>query len=381
MRLEHGVAHLYVHVPFCPTVCPFCSFEVAERAPGLVEAWLDRLDAEAAAAVDAVEMAPLRTVYLGGGTPSYLRAREFERMVGIVRRRFGWAPEVTLEVHPSTVSADRVALWVEAGVTRLSLGVESFDDRVLSWLGRPYDGSSAREALATVLTVAGGRALVSVDVMTAAPGQDVRADLLAAAANGVDHVSAYVVTVEEGTPFHRDGVEIDEERAAEAFGAAEEVLSAAGYSRYEVSNHARPGASCAHNLAYWDNGWWLGLGPGASSHLPSDLADAVAVRTRAASLHRWLAGDPAGREVRTAGGYVDDAVLAGLRRTAGVDLAEVGERVELDAWTPRAAAVGQLVEDGLLWRVGRRIGAAPAGVARLDGVTARLMVEPAPEGG
>lgn len=337
------IRHLYVHVPFCPTVCPFCSFEVTERRAGLVDACLRRLEGEAEE-LGATYPHRLDTLYFGGGTPSHLRDGELETLMATVRGAVGWADEVTLEVHPATVSRARLERWIELGVTRLSVGVESVDDNVLATLGRGHDGHLARRALDLALDVASAagtdergmpRVGVSADVMTAIDGQDVRRDLGAVAATGVDHVSAYTLTVEPGTPFAQRGVVVDPDAEAAALDAADEVLGAAGLRRYEVSNHARPGHECRHNLAYWDNAWWSALGPGASSHLPPTDADldahpsAVAVRATTPDLARWLTAEECERDPRDAEGYVADGVLAGLRRLAGVDLAELGSRVGL----------------------------------------------------
>ncbi len=160
--------------------------------------------------------------------------------------------------------------WVDLGFTRLSVGVESTDDAVLARLGRSHDAASGMRAVEAALT---SGLEVSVDVMTAIEGQDVAADLARVAAEGVDHVSAYVLTIEDGTPFARDRVRVDSDAEVGALDAAETVLGTAGLRRYEVSNHARPGHECRHNLAYWDNRCWLGLGPGAHGHEPAPASN------------------------------------------------------------------------------------------------------------
>jgi oxygen-independent coproporphyrinogen-3 oxidase len=431
------IRHAYVHVPFCPTICPFCSFDVVERRAGAVAAYLDGLDREAATTVDRLDVAPLRTIYLGGGTPSYLRDAEFERLVAVLRRRIGWADEVTLEVHPSTATRDRVRRWADAGVTRLSVGVQSFDDEVLAALGRSHSAADnhrvVEEALDTGVTV-------SLDLITAVPGQDLAGELRAAASTGVDHISAYTLTIEPGTPFARDGVEPARER--EALESAASMFGAVGFDRYEVSNHARGGSRCAHNLAYWDNSWWLGLGPGATAHEPAGGSRAesatggraewatsgpvVALRRTNPSLDEWLARwspattemgpDPepapasgsesdtrfvlrgatelsrhAGqnerasgclsgvscraedRDLRDATGWAVDAVLAGLRRTEGVDLAVISARSGVDASARFGPSVDALVAAGRLTREGTVIRATTEGVFHRDGVMAELV--------
>jgi oxygen-independent coproporphyrinogen-3 oxidase len=265
------IRHAYVHVPFCPQVCPFCSFHVVRRRPGAVAAYLARLDAEAAEVASRWGVA-LDTTYLGGGTPSSLRVDELATLLGSLRRRLGsLGDEVTLEIHPATASAERFAAWRDLGVTRFSIGLESTDDAVLTRLGRAHSAADGLAAVEWALEAVGGAvgSTVSVDLMCAIDGQDVGAELERIDGLGVDHVSCYTLTIEEGTPFERDGVVVDPAVAADAFDAAGLVLGAAGIARYEVSNHARAGHECRHNLGYWRSDWWLGLGPSAAALLPA----------------------------------------------------------------------------------------------------------------
>jgi oxygen-independent coproporphyrinogen-3 oxidase len=366
------VEHAYVHVPFCPTICPFCSFEVLERRAGAVDAYLTRLDDDAVAAADRCEVA-LRTLYLGGGTPSYLRDAELERLCDILRTRLGWATEeITLEIHPSTVSSERIARWVDLGFTRLSVGVESTDDAVLATLGRSHDAATGLRALEAALS---SGLEVSVDVMTAIDGQDVSADLARVVAEGVDHVSAYVLTIEEGTPFARDRVVVDSDAEARALDAADDVLGAAGLRRYEVSNHARVGHECRHNLAYWDNRCWLGLGPGAHGHepAPSDAVDAITVRRAQPGFAAWLAGERPDLDPRTATGFLVDGMIAGLRRVDGADLVDLSSRAGVDASAHFEAAIDDVTHAGLATLEAGRLRATATGFRVLDQVAAAFI--------
>ncbi len=376
-RIEDGpaagsqVRHAYVHVPFCPTICPFCSFDVVERRAGAVAAYLERLDVELAETVDRLEVQALESIYLGGGTPSYLRDAEMARLLDLLAGRLGPAGEVTLEVHPATVGPGSLRRWVDQGITRLSLGVQSFDDAVLARLGRQHSADTNRRIVAEALATG---ATVSLDFITAIEGQDVAQDLRAAAATGVHHVSAYTLTIEDGTPFARDGVEPVEER--EALDAASAVLGESGFTRYEVSNHSRPGARCAHNLGYWNNDWWVGVGPGASSHEPAGGADtgAVAIRRTNPSLGAWLeGGDPVDHRRLDAEDWAIDAVLMGLRMVEGVDLAAVGRRAGVDAATLVGTELEELVAGGRLVREGDRVRATAVGLVHLDAVMRALV--------
>ncbi|MPY93547.1 MAG: radical SAM protein [Acidimicrobiia bacterium] len=372
----HDVEHVYVHVPFCPTICPFCDFHVLERRAGAVAAYLDRLERDAAEAARFLGHRGVSTVYLGGGTPSYLREAELERLVGILVRHLGWATEeATLEVHPLTVTPSRARAWVALGFTRLSLGVQSTQDEVLRFLGRPHDAAGGLAALDAVL--AAGAATTSVDVITAVPGQDVHLDLERLVSSGVDHLSAYTLTIEPGTPFARDGVEVDAAAEAAALQAAADVLGRHGFERYEVSNHARPGQRCAHNLAYWHNRCYLGLGPGASCFEPAPegaLADVVGCRRTSPPLERWLAGERGSDEPVTRHDLLREAVLTRLRLREGVDLADVSARAGLDARAELAGPLDAVVAAGLAELVeGRWLRPTPAGFALLDQVTATFL--------
>lgn len=372
-----AVNHVYVHVPFCPTICPFCDFHVLERRAGLVDAYLDRLDREAAEVADRLDVRPT-TVYLGGGTPSHLRPRELERLCSILRRRLGaWETplaEATLEVHPSTVNAARVAQWAALGFTRVSVGVQSTSDDVLRFLGRPHDAARALQALDLVLDA--GAFQVSADLITAVPGQDLEADLRAVAGRGVDHLSAYTLTIEEGTPFHRQGVEVDAEAEAAALALASAILPEYGLARYEVSNHARPGAESHHNLGYWRNRFYLGLGPGAGAYEPPTEGDPLGVagwRHTNLPLPRWQAGEAAEAEAVGPRDVVVEGLLVGLRLAEGADLDGLSAQAGVAVDDVVGPAVDRLVAAGLLRRSVGRLYATEAGLTVLDRVVAELV--------
>jgi coproporphyrinogen III oxidase-like Fe-S oxidoreductase len=205
--MPEPIRHLYAHVPFCPTICPYCDFHVLERRAGLVDAYLVELEREAAR-LSGEFPSHLTTIYVGGGTPSFLRDREISRFVQIIRDAFSWVPdfasggEATLEVNPGTVTRSRAKLWRDLGFDRASLGVQSTQDDVLRFLGRTHDSKQALESL-DILLETGFR--VSADLITAVPGQDIERDLRALASVGLEHISAYTLTIEHGTPFARQG--------------------------------------------------------------------------------------------------------------------------------------------------------------------------------
>ena len=354
--------HLYLHVPFCPTICPYCDFHVVRRGPGLVERYLERLLAEAAE-LHARRSGALATLYLGGGTPSYLRDRELERLFAALPWPLAPGAEVTLEANPGTLSPARLEQLRSLGVNRISLGVQSFQDPVLARLGRAHKGRGALRAAEEALA-AGFR--VSLDLILGLPGQDVKADLETAAALGVGHVSAYTLQVEAGTPFALAGLEPDPDREAEAFELAREVLGRAGLVRYEVSNFARPGEEARHNLAYWRMAEWGGLGPAASAHFHTPAGPGVAERRTNPPLPRWAAGEPPLREAIGPLEHAKESLMMGLRLREGVDLAGLARRSGLaELGRVLAPAAERLAAEGLLERARARLRPTEAGLDRL----------------
>ncbi len=264
--------HLYLHIPFCRRLCPYCGFY--KHTPGNLanRAFVDALLAEAERS-RAAGFAP-ETVYFGGGTPSLLSPALLERLMRGLAGRFDLSrvAEWTIEANPATFDLDKARLMRELGADRVSLGVQSFSPPVLDTLGRDHSGEEAVAAFHT-LREAGFQNL-SLDLMFSIPGQDAalwQADLDQAAALGPEHVSAYNLTYEEDTEFltkHQKGeLDADEDRDASLFHQAADFLGSAGYLHYEISNYARPGFESRHNRAYWSGADYLGLGPGAVSTL------------------------------------------------------------------------------------------------------------------
>lgn len=323
---------VYVHVPFCERVCPYCDFAV-EAVGGLDGAlersWLElvkrELDLVLRELGEALVGRPLATVYLGGGTPSLLRPAAVRELLRAVAAPFaGAADEVTLELNPGAVEVARVPAFAEAGVTRLSVGVQSLEGDTLRRLGRAHGGGDARRGLEASLK-AGFRS-VSADLIFGAPGQTregVEADLEATLDLGVDHVSAYALTIEPGTPFGRAAragrLQLPDEDEALAMGRALRArLAAAGYEQYEISSFARPGHRSAHNQRYWRCRDVLGLGPSAASLVAGRRFQNARARPDWARAlrrgHRALSSD----EVVGVEGARRETLYLGLRRLEGV---------------------------------------------------------------
>jgi oxygen-independent coproporphyrinogen-3 oxidase len=262
---------LYVHIPWCVRKCPYCDFNSHEVRGEFPEAdYIDALIADLELALPQVWGRRVSSVFIGGGTPSLLQPAAVDRLLTAVRTRLHLMPdaEITLEANPGTVDADRFQGFRAAGVSRLSLGVQSFEPKHLAAIGRIHDG---REAHAAVELAMKHFADVNLDLMYALPRQtlhEARRDVETAAGYGVPHLSAYHLTLEPNTAFQRNPPPLpDPDLAADMQDMAEELLASHGYQHYETSAFARPGRRCRHNLNYWLFGDYLGIGAGAHGKL------------------------------------------------------------------------------------------------------------------
>ena len=329
---------VYLHVPFCERICPYCDFPVvAVRRLGRAEEerYVDALLAELAGRSAAYAGRRLATLYFGGGTPSLLTAESVARLVAGVRAAFAGEPEeVTLEANPSTTERERLADFRAAGVDRLSIGTQSFEDDTLRRLGRAHRAAEAHAFVDAARRA--GFANLSLDLIFAAPGQSlahVQRDVAAALAHAPEHVSAYALTLEPGTPFARavaaDKLAVPEDDAAadmmRALGAA---LETAGLARYEISSWARPGRAAVHNRRYWQRRPVLGLGVGAHSHELAEAGAPFGARTAneralGAYLARIEAGSlaPPEREPLSESTARGEAVFLALRTCEGLGAA------------------------------------------------------------
>ena len=262
---------LYAHIPWCLRKCPYCDFNSHEQRGELPEGeYVDALVADLESTLEKVWGRRIHTIFIGGGTPSLFSPAAIERFLTAVRTRLVVLPdaEVTMEANPGTFEAARFRGYRDAGVNRLSLGVQSFDDARLAALGRVHGADEARRALAAALECF---PTVNADLMYALPGQSLEgalADVREAIALGAPHVSAYHLTLEPDTHFHRFPPALpDDEVAADMQEGIEAMLAAAGYEHYETSAFARPGERARHNLNYWSFGDYIGIGAGAHGKL------------------------------------------------------------------------------------------------------------------
>lgn len=379
---------VYVHVPFCAKRCHYCDFSVARARRPPIDAWLAAIERDLAEWFETfgwMERRPLDTLFVGGGTPSLLGAEGMRGLAERLAARFDWDPETvewTAEANPNSLPPDVCAAWRELGVNRLSLGVQSFQDGPLAWLGRLHDAAEAEAAVRRARDAGFDR--VNVDLIFGLPEEvprDWPEDVARALALGVTHVSAYGLTAEPRTPLGR-WVDLgrvrlpDDGRYGDEYLEVSRTLRAAGFDHYEVSNFARPGHASRHNWHYWDGTEYLGVGPSAHSYVGGE---------RIWNVYRWdryRRAAEAGaslREGRERPGPAErrlERVWLGLRTARGVPWDEVdahGHEARLAAWR----AEGWIEDDG------GRLRLTPEGWLRLDplateiaGWSARSTVEP-----
>ena len=373
---------LYIHWPYCARICPYCDFNVVrdrgrvEEQAGLVRAILEDVEAQS----HLVGPRRLASIFFGGGTPSLMPPEAVATVIARARALFppGGDIEITLEANPTDAEAGRYAALAEAGINRLSMGVQSFDDAALKFLGRDHSAAEARRA---VETAARAFPRLSIDLIYARPGQSVAdwtAELTTALDLGFEHISPYQLTIEPTTAFGRAFARgtlnpPDEDLAAALYEATQTVLEGAGFEAYEVSNHARDvAARSSHNLHVWRGGDYLGLGPGAHGRLTLTGERTATVAHR--RIPDYVAGVAAGtpwveQETLDSQGAAEERVLLGLRTVEGVSLTTL----QTLGLSDQRGALADLLADGFLTLNQGRVAATASGRPVLDAVLRTLL--------
>ena len=375
---------LYVHIPWCLKKCPYCDFNSHQQRGDVPEsAYVDALLADLEFALPSIWGRRVHSVFVGGGTPSLFAPESIDRMLAGVRARVALAPdaEITLEANPGTFERARFAGFRAAGVNRLSVGVQSFEPRLLTALGRVHDADEARAAAAAAIDIFGN---VNLDLMYALPGQtplDAARDVAEALAFSPPHLSFYHLTIEPNTLFDRYPPRLpDDDTAADLEDAIDDTLAAAGYLHYETSAHARPGYECRHNLNYWRFGDYLGIGAGAHSKI--SFADRIVRQVRHRQPQQYLdavaRGGPLLEDRAVGRGDVGfEFMLNALRLADGFPVPLFAERTGF----PLTLVEGPLQEAerrGLLERDHRSIRPTPLGRRFLNDLQAIFLPDAAP---
>jgi oxygen-independent coproporphyrinogen-3 oxidase len=375
---------LYVHIPFCVRKCRYCDFNSTDRPVVSPDEYTDLLVREFRAVAAGSPHAPVPTIYFGGGTPSLFPPAQIFRLITAVAELCGIAPaaEVTLEVNPGTVTRETLRGYRAAGVNRLSIGIQSFDDEKLRLLGRVHTVAEARDTFASARAAGFGN--IGIDLMHSLPGQGIaewRETLGEAVTLKPDHISAYGLTVEEGTPLaamvEQGEVRLpDEETAAAMFELTADALEQAGYEHYEISNFARPGFRSQHNQVYWRRRDYLGIGAGAHSFFrspgygvrwenPAGLAEFAA---HAGNTERYGRAVLLSRREAMA-----EFFFLGLRMTEGVDLRLFAGEFGAEAGDEFPGVIEKLTGIGLLTREGEMIRLSRTGLLLANRVMAEFV--------
>ena len=374
---ETGMS-LYIHIPFCQTKCPYCDFNTYQGIEGLMSPFVEALSTELQLWGRVLERPRVNTVFFGGGTPSYLPDGSIGVLLEAAHQAFSMAEgaEITIEANPGDLSREACRKLLGQGVNRLSIGVQSLDNSLLGLLGRRHDANEAIEAFLAARDA--GFANINLDLMYGLPRQTMQQwqdTVQRLASLGPAHISLYCLTLEEGTPLHKwvkQGKlpEPDSDLAADMYHYAEGLLEQAGYHHYEISNWARPGRPSQHNLAYWLNLPYLGVGPGAHSRLGSyRFWEVNSPRSYIDRVRQWAEAGPQPLDTLTeealqgiypVGGqeYIDadltaaETMFLGLRLLDGMDLAVDSERVGTDLGAKYRAEIAELMDLGLLEQAG-----------------------------
>ena len=376
---------VYVHWPFCKSKCPYCDFNSHVREGVEQARWRAALLRELEHAAREAPGRRVETMFFGGGTPSLMEPETVAALIARTRQLWDSAPEIeiTLEANPTSVEAGRFAALAEAGVNRVSLGVQALDAASLKFLGREHSTDEALEALATARR---HFARYSFDLIYARPGQTPEAwaeELERALALAGEHLSLYQLTIERGTRFftdHARGTFIlpDEDASAAMFEHTQARLEQAGLPAYEISNHARPGAACRHNLIYWRYQDYVGIGPGAHGRFA--VGNAKRATRRSSGPEAWLESvERTGHgtaETSTVEGQdlVEEALMMGLRLADGIDRATFASVTGHDPVEALdAARLERLVQAGFLEVAPTHLRATPEGRQRLNALLERLV--------
>ncbi|MEL6877974.1 MAG: radical SAM family heme chaperone HemW [Pseudomonadota bacterium] len=372
---------LYIHWPFCAKKCPYCDFNSHIRASVDVGTWERALIADMRHEAGMAGGEALTSIFFGGGTPSLMPPELVATLLAEAERLWGFETgiEITLEANPSSVEAANFAALADAGINRVSLGVQSLEDETLQWLGRLH---GANEALAALETAQKQFERVSFDLIYALPHHTRElweAQLARALALGTSHLSLYQLTIEPGTRFATDvrrGVftPLNDDKAAELFAITQELTGAAGLPAYEISNHARKGEQSRHNLTYWRYQDYCGIGPGAHGRRggvatqrhrkPENFLNAAAAQGHGISEETVL----------TPSDQAAEALLMGLRLVEGIDLEALSARFKLSEQQLIASrALARNLDLGLLWQRDTSIGLTPAGLPLLDALLGEIV--------
>jgi oxygen-independent coproporphyrinogen-3 oxidase len=364
---------LYIHIPFCKSKCFYCSFVSFAKQEALITPYLAALEKE----VTLYKDKSISTVYIGGGTPSCLSIDQLKKLFSVIRSHFNILPdaEVTLEANPAIFDLEKAQIFSEGGINRVSLGVQSLNDENLEWLGRPH---RQEEAVASVgILRKAGFENINLDLIYSLPHQgkkEIEEDARRLMALDSEHVSLYTLTIAEGSELYKRRMgAVVPERQAQHYRFVVELFKKEGWRHYEVSNFAKKGFECRHNLNYWQGGDYIGLGVAAHSHI--DGCRSWNVEDIASYIKRIEKEGSArsGEERLSSLERLMETLLIGLRMSEGVDIGKIESRFKIKLPPEKTAVINEFIHHGLLSQEGPCLKTTLSGMVVLDELCARLI--------
>lgn len=377
---------IYIHWPYCESKCPYCDFNSHVRDTLEQDRWLSAYLTELDSALTFYGKINIDTIFFGGGTPSLMEPYLVESILQGIKSRFGFQEniEITLEANPSSSEVSKFKSLYKAGINRLSLGVQSFDDGALKFLGRKHDANLARDALSAALEVF---PRTSFDLIYSLPGQSnssLKKELSQALSYGAKHISAYQLTLETGTPFfylaQRGKLKLPrDEVAADQYEIAQDLFYKAGLKSYEISNYAMLGEECRHNLLYWRSLDWIGVGPGAHGRKTSKKGRIATTQHR--SPEQWISAVESGFSGIESKIYLkkneiyEEFLLMGLRLKEGIEDSKFQALTGTGIEESFGKILFEFVKAGLLEWDGKRLSTSDSGSLVLDALVAKLCIK------
>jgi oxygen-independent coproporphyrinogen III oxidase len=371
---------LYIHLPFCVRKCLYCGFYSTPYSAQSADRFIEALRLEAAGIAGAFSEREFGSLYLGGGTPTVLSAQQLTTVISIIRSHFKMTQdaEVTVEANPQSGSEQLFRALLRSGVNRLSIGVQSFSDRLLATLGRPHLAAQALDAFESARRC--GFENIGIDLIYGIPGQtldDWGQTLDHALTLRPDHVSAYSLSLDEGSDYHKKAASgsfhlPDDDAVSEFYDAGVERLTAAGFIHYEISNFAQPGFECRHNMNYWRRGEYLGLGPGAWSFIAARRSRSVPDLQSYCT--RLKTGSPVTAEEEMVGPIEAalETVMLGMRTMSGIELERIADEFGPQVHDRLLAQAAPMIEKGLLQNDAGRLFLTDRGMVLSNEVIGRL---------
>ncbi len=364
---------LYIHIPFCKTKCLFCSFTIAVGRDHFIDAYLNALEKEARF----YQGEAIRTVYVGGGTPSYLSDDQIQHLFTIMKKHFDLASveEITFETNPESVDFHKAKLLKQLGVNRLSLGVQSWDDRYLRFLGRKHTSELARKAFQEVRNA--GHDNINIDIMFSFPKQskeDIRQDIIKTVQLQPEHISLYALSIEKYSQFHARSVHLaDSNTQAQQYAFAVAELTSNRYQQYEISNFCKPYKESRHNVLYWRGKDYIGLGVGAHSHMDGRRFWNIKRLSKYIKELNNHTLPIEGEERLSADERLTETLLFGLRMNAGVNLDLLQHHYGCHLRQDQRECIESFIQEGLLCQEGENLALTPKGRLVLDELCVRLI--------